>query len=301
MKKNKSRNRTETEKMTGREKDEVDLHAVQQIGLQILSVVAEILNRNNISWFLAYGSCLGAVRHGGFIPWDDDIDIGMLREDYERARSILQKELPKGFTYCDRFNEKDFPYNFAKVRKDGTIYSAAEDMHLNIHHGIGIDIFPFDSCPNDPKVFKKVYRVSKMYRLESDLAHMNYRKGKVIRPFWQLPLIHFAHLFFDTKYLQDKLDQCITAEPVGGNTDAVCSWLGDYADGAKAKREWLTPTVRIQFEGMSMPVPRDYDAYLTALYGDYMIPPPESERRPRHKPQMVVLPDCEDKLTERNE
>ena len=183
------------------------LKQIQGVELEILSTAVNILERHRIPYYLVYGSCLGAIRHGGIIPWDDDVDIGLFRKDYESARNIFMEELPYGFTYCDRFTEKEYPYNFAKIRKDNTAFVHAGDAHLKIHHGMYIDLFPLDDSPACITSFYKHYKKVKLLRQLVDLKCMDYKKYHTKRPLWQLPLICISHLLFNKKHLQDALDR----------------------------------------------------------------------------------------------
>lgn len=115
------------------------------IEVDILDEVVRICNKYDINYYLAYGTLIGAVRHKGFIPWDDDIDIWMFREDYDRFAKIAEKELSEKYYYQDWHKEKEYPYNFAKVRLNDTVVLQKPITKLNIHHGIYIDIFPLDN------------------------------------------------------------------------------------------------------------------------------------------------------------
>lgn len=257
-----------------------ELDRIKHVELSILKTVIDLLEKNSIKWYLLYGSCLGAIRHNGFIPWDDDIDIGLMRKDYEKARSILIKELPADYIFCDRMTELDYPYNFAKVRKNNTAYVHPGDSHLNIHHGIYIDIFPLDNCPANINEFGIMLKRVNNLRQRIDLSCMAYYKGTQRRPVWQMLIIAISHLLFNKKTLQKNLDDLLISQKE--HTGWVCSFLGDYGEKARVKEDWFGEGRQIPFEGIPCRVPTESNLYLKKLYGDYMILPPENERTPRH-------------------
>jgi len=264
---------------------------LQKTELEILKVTLETLRKHDIRPFLVGGSCLGAVRHKGFIPWDDDIDIGLFRNDYEKAREILLKELPEGYYYCDRFTEAEYPYGFGKVKKKGTAFVHGGDAHLNTRHGIYIDIFPMDVAPSDDKLFakqdKKVFRQKRLI----DLKFMDYRKYGKLRPLWQRGLIFIAHTFVNGKKAQDKLDKMVTQynETEGVNSEYVCSYFGIYRKRERVKREWIGEGKECPFEDITVAIPKDAHSYLTHVYGDYMQLPPEEKRVSHHDAVFISL------------
>lgn len=120
----------------------------QLIMLDILKQVRTICEKHNIKYWIDAGTLLGCVREGGFIPWDDDLDIAMLREDYDKFKEIAQKELPEGYFFQTKETDQDYIHNFAKIRKEGTLLiETGEKYPEKYHQGIFIDIFPFDYYP----------------------------------------------------------------------------------------------------------------------------------------------------------
>ena len=125
------------------------LRKVQLTELEILEKIDEICKKNNINYFLIGGTLLGDVRHKGFIPWDDDIDIGMLREDYEKFINVCLKNGALGKDYYLHCNESDDDYfiPFIKVKKNNTTFAEKNIENINTHKGIFLDIFPYDNVP----------------------------------------------------------------------------------------------------------------------------------------------------------
>ncbi len=116
----------------------------------IMARVTELCDRLLIPYFIIGGTAIGAHYEGAILPWDDDIDIGMERADYERFIRLAQSEFPAGYTLQTPLNEPNTPYYFAKVRKDNTLFIAQDEIGLKLHNGIYIDIFPLDRCPDSP-------------------------------------------------------------------------------------------------------------------------------------------------------
>ena len=125
-----------------------DLKELQNVMLQMMIEIDRICRKNNIQYILSGGTMLGAVRHHGFIPWDDDMDIAMPRKDYDRFVEIANSELPERFRLECYENTRDYPYNFGKVRDVNTIFKEKFTASLNINHGVYIDVFPMDYTIN---------------------------------------------------------------------------------------------------------------------------------------------------------
>ncbi len=123
----------------------------------ILARLIEVCDKLSINYFIIGGTAIGAHFDGAILPWDDDIDIGMERGDYERFLREASSELAAGYTLQSPMNEPNTPYYFAKLRKDNTLFVAQDEVGLDIHHGIYIDIFPLDRCP-DSEVAERVQR-----------------------------------------------------------------------------------------------------------------------------------------------
>lgn len=258
------------------------LERLQNVLIEILKVTYETLSSYNIKPFLVGGSCIGALRHGGIIPWDDDVDVALLREDYEKAREILINNLPKGYMFVDNRVDSKYPYEFGKIKKNNTAFVHAADAHLPIHHGIYIDLFPVDNCPDDDTDLSKLIKKVDVYRNLYCWNLMSIRKGEEYRPVWQWPLICISHLF-NTKWLENKLEELFTCNN-NEETKRVMFFGGGNWKKAIYDRELLSEVKEVEFSGIKAYIPVGYHQYLTQIFGDYMKLPPESQRRSFHQP-----------------
>lgn len=254
---------------------------IQIIELDILRTIQDTLSKHNIKPFLIGGTLIGAIRHNGFIPWDDDIDIGLLRKDYEAARIILMKELPEGYLYCDWKTDVEFPYNFGKVRKRNTAFVHGGDAHLKYHHGIYVDIFPIDTCADDIEKARQEIEHVKKLRSMVDLYYMNPKKYGMNRPVWQRVAHKFGKAFINVSKVQSKIDSfCKCHENL--DSSLTCLYLGIYGKKDIYERAWFDDVITKTFEEVDCYVPIGFNEYLTRVYGDYMQLPPVEKRVSHH-------------------
>ncbi len=255
------------------------LHNCQMI---IAKEIKRICDENNIKYFIIAGTLLGAIRHGGFIPWDDDMDIGMLREDYEKFIKIAKTDLGEDFFLQTTETDENYGLPFAKILLKGTVLVEAT-AGSNAKKGIFVDVFPFDVSPeaevNAEAHNKKTYLYKRLL-----LAKLNYnvcdKKDYVKR------LVYFALKVLTAFYSHDKLCAKLDIEITKYNTESS-SKIVNIGGAYGYKKEtilsrWVDETVEIPFEEMTISAPRDYVEYLESFYGDYMTPPPENKRYNRH-------------------
>ena len=159
------------------------LKKLQDIELDILIMLKDFCLQHDISWFLDGGTVLGAARHKGFIPWDDDIDIGMLREDYDRFVSLAKTELPSGYSLHDWSNTPGYSAMFAKVYKDNTKFYTEETIEAGCDQGIFVDIFPYDQLAEDSAQKKKQIRNARIWQ---SILYLYYTRTIVVphKGFW---------------------------------------------------------------------------------------------------------------------
>lgn len=252
-----------------------NLKKLHEIELEILLDVTNFCDKNNIQYFLCSGTLLGAVRHQGFIPWDDDVDISMPRKDFDRFIAI-SSQLPDKYVCQATKLDTEYPIPIVKVRKNGTIMKEVSMAHLNINHGVWIDIFPIDRVK-----FRKRLRIrAKCIHLITTV--INY-KLKVCKPSKITTLI-FCSLISIIGI--DKLDivrtKLMTLEEKTNGTfyTNFVSNLG--YNNLLFQEQVLFPTKKMEFEGHLFNVPAKSDSWLKKAYGDYLTLPPIEERINRH-------------------
>lgn len=151
-------------------KDEA-LKKLQLNELEILKTIAALCDEHGIAWFIDAGTLLGAARHQGFIPWDDDIDIAMLRSDFDRFIEVARGHLPDGYSLHTFGNTPGFAGMFAKVYRDGTVFATRETQEAGCDQGIFVDIFPYDFLEPDERIEAKQRRTAKLWQSASYLWH----------------------------------------------------------------------------------------------------------------------------------
>lgn len=244
--------------------------------IKMLDEIDKIFKENNLTYFLLGGSVLGAIRHKGIIPWDDDIDIGLYRKDFERMEKIILKYLPKELMYSKIGENKTIRGPI------GLIYDIS-DKNLPLEKVPTIDIFPIDSVPDNfilKKVqdnFAKIYHLSVCQRSAKNRGKISFILSKGILfllPKWILKLLELLSkkiiIFWQNK------DTKRVNNIYGANKECV-------------RKECMGNPIYKEFEGKLYPIPELYDEYLKCLYGDYMIIPSRQKRIPKHKKEILNL------------
>lgn len=250
-----------------------ELKRLQQIETDMLVKTAEVCEKLGIKYYLCAGTLLGAVRHKGFIPWDDDIDIVMMRPDYERFIREAQKFMPDNYFVQSYLTEKNLPIGFSKIRNSNTAFMETSLRNHRINKGVFIDIFPLDFYPDDDAKAKKVLKKKKLYDLCS-------RKD-----FYQeLPFskrIKVLALRMLTFYMPHK-KAIVKREELAKQT-VLGKRVACYCESCKPMPiEWFGEGKLVDFEGHKFVAPLESEKYLTSLYGDYMQLPPEEKRIAHH-------------------
>lgn len=244
-----------------------------------LEAFSSLCEREGFRWFMAFGSAIGAVRHGGIIPWDDDVDVYMPREDFNK---LLAAKVPEGFEVLTYRTTPGLPFSYAKF--SDTTSTIWEMKKYPFVTGTFVDVFPLDSVPSDKaqayrKVFsKRLYAYKKGIRrtdFSSWAASGLHDKLVAIRDiFWYRPLkrLNMARL----KTLEEKLST--------QSGDKYIVYDNIYSDAKVLYDKELFSGVQVaDFEGLKVPLPSGNDALLTQIYGDYMTPPPEDKRTSGHQ------------------
>lgn len=253
----------------------------------------DYLNRNNFTWWCAYGTLLGAIRHNGFIPWDDDIDIFMPREDYRRL--IQSKGLLQEYG-LSLISEYDSGYNmpYAKIYNSNT--TVLEKLSYPFIMGIYIDVFPLDNDMGDKTIinnkFLQLKHLCSLYGFS--LAKYSFRE--MISDFGghHLGAVYFGikSLFYSHRNTEKYKAQVL--DYIDGLSKSSGSLFVSYTDITSsnpfiAPIDWFMDTIDVDFDGYKVRVPSKYDLCLKTLYGDYMALPPENERVAHHAQHYLNL------------
>ena len=268
----------------------VDLHETY---LEILDVIDKFCQDNDIQWFLDAGTLLGAIRHKGFIPWDDDVDISMLRQDYDKFCRLAQTGLPEGYS-LSLPSDSDFSGAlFARVNKDNTRFATQQTSDPSHIAPIAIDIFAYDYLAKDEKLQRRQKRNCKLWQsiayiynsanlsvLHNGLGHTIIKQG-----------VKLAHHLLKRLYTVDSIYRkfmrgCIRDEDVLGDELFIMSYPG-YTGFTK---DMFLPAAQGVFENRTYPIPHDSIGYLENMYGDWQ-EIPDINSRHTHQPLLLDLGD----------
>lgn len=258
-----------------------DLRKAQLLMLKILKEVHKICEENNIKYFLSDGTLIGAIRHQGFIPWDDDLDIGMLREDYEKFCKIAPQILSENFILQNFQTDKGYGLQFGKVILKNTVWIEKVAKNTNRQwSGIYIDIFPYDNITENKKKQKLINRL------------YIFIQGLILIKFKYINISNYESMAKKLKYVLKKIYLCtISKKLLIYIRDSICKrylnksntlvtkYGGNFYKNQNPYNFYKDLTLQT-FEDTSFYIPKNYDKILKNLYGNYMeIPPIEKQRQ----------------------
>lgn len=265
-------------KYTIREITPDELRKMQLIQLELLEEVDRICMKHHISYSVEGGTLLGAVRHKGFIPWDDDVDIAMVRSEYRKSCKACEKELnTEKYFFQNHETDHEYRWGYAKVLKKGTSFVRYGQEHMKMRRGVYVEIFPMDGIPKNyiEKKFYNFLRVCCRKIMWSEVGKVSCR-SRGMRLFFlllnQIPVDNaFAMLDFLSRKYDERKSKYVTC----------LSFPDCWVKGEPGfKREYYLETKRILFEGKEINAPRKSKELLVTLYGkDYMTPPPAKDRK----------------------
>lgn len=255
--------------------DKKTLRQIQMVQLEMLAEVDRICRKCGIKYNIIAGTMLGAVRHGGYIPWDDDADVAFLRPEYERFRDVVKTELDTGrFYFQDNRRTKGYRWGYGKLRRKNTLFLREHQEHMPYSQGIFIDLFPLDGVPDNyilrgiqnfecfcirKLLWSEVGQVADKSFLKRQWFHLLAKvPEKVI---WR----HYYRMVAKANRRKTRMVRILTF-PTPNNE------YGYY-------RNWYESSAGIGFEGHTLQGVKDYDSYLSFKFGDYMELPPKAMRK----------------------
>lgn len=260
------------------------LQRLHQIQVEILNEIVRICEANNLQYFLIEGTLLGAIRHKGFIPWDDDLDIAMPRKDYEQFLEVCTNYLSEDYLLDDYKTNSKYWLPYAKVRKKGTIFEEGATVHIDTPKGIWVDVFPLDNVKHQwslaqmiQALLVRVLRFNISVKQGVNIPRTSLKK---------LARAILSPLGIETSFK-------LLNRVMSFWADEECEYFVNLGSQYGYKKQTIhksryLPAVKAEFEGASYCVPDDYDYVLNRIYGDYMVMPPQ-EARVTHNPVRLDL------------
>ncbi len=251
--------------------------ALQQEELNILRTFKGICEKHGLRYYVVAGTLLGAVRHRGFIPWDDDVDVAMPRADYEKLARIAKTDFPSTMIYQSDKTERECPFGFAKIRSADSNLTEKYLGQAQMTQGCFIDVFPLDKCPKSDKRATRYFKLNNMCfcamlsKLDKSFKH-GYTKGGVVAIFKLLRLFPLCII----KSVRRAIRRYYALTSDGTK---LATTGGSYGYPKECYRaEWLGKGEELVFEGERFNAPEKWHEVLTHMYGNYMTPPDEDRR-----------------------
>ncbi len=260
--------------------DDETLKHLQKVQIKILKYFIKVCEENDLTYFIYGGSLLGTVRHGGFIPWDDDIDVIMFREDFEKLSKIFENDIDERYKFFDVLNDDGYFSTWGRLTLKNTLFQdwwgEQADYDLNIY----IDVFILDNIP-DNKIKRFIHKWTSFslnqLTIYSYIKYDNFSKMKKI-------IQQSAYYILKIIPISPKKMKHLCVKSFSKYKDDECKEVCDFPALCQMpvyyKTDWL-PAKKAKFEDMEVNIPNDYDKVLTRSYGNYMeLPPKESRFRP---------------------
>lgn len=267
-----------------------EIHRVQQLELEMLIELDRVCQRHHINYVIWGGTMLGAIRHRGFIPWDGDADVSMLREDYENFKKVISELNPNICFFQDNTTDPNYRWGYGKLRRTGTRYVRLGQENLKCKDGIFIDIFPYDDIPLGLllQMLQDFYCYCLRKITWSEVGRLQTSGLKKIW-FTILSKIPIKWVYNRLKWIHKKSNNgtpnkvtCLMYTAIG-----KLYYKSPLKDRYGIPKKWILERELFQFEGIKLYGSKHYDEYLTYVFRDYMTPPPV-EKRGEHLPVSYI-------------
>lgn len=260
---------------------EITLKEMQATELGILKMIVAICRENDLRCYPVGGTLLGAVRHQGFIPWDDDVDIALPRGDFDRLETICRQQLPEHCKWVDYEDDWRIPGNTAKVIDTRTILIHEARADYEVPLGIYIDIFPLDGVPRTRVLRELHYSRMKFLTMLMCINSLDNSKPRPLAKRLAIGLVQGLISESSVREMHRSLERTIRKYGYHSSQE-VCNYLGTWGRREEFPKDWIGRGTPVTFEGLQLTAFSEYHKYLTGIYGDYLTPPPKEQQKPHH-------------------
>jgi len=257
-----------------------NIRDIQLKSLEMLLYFKDFCEKHNLLFYLCGGCCIGTLRHGGFIPWDDDVDVFMPRGDYEKLNELWDKHADtERYSRCRSNKKINYRNLFTVISDNNTTFIRPHQADLDIEHGIALDILPLDGCPKGIKRRFQIFWALLYSIYNAQIVPRNHGKAVTFLGKFLLCIIPFKSMryrlwrFAEKKMTKYKISDC-------ENITELCS--GPVYMRNVLPKKAFESVVYKNFEGHEMPLPVRYHDYLSIVFGDYMTPPPKEKQVAHH-------------------
>jgi len=259
----------------------IELEELKKIQFDILKEIAKFCDENGIKYFICSGTLLGAIRHKGFIPWDDDIDVMMKRRDYEKFLKLFNDKNVNNIYYVDSCETNNrCPCPFARVYNTKTILF--KHPSRSYEYSVHVSIFPVDNLPDNVNLYKRQYKRIRFYRNIDILKALEKNKGRALYKKFILFFGRNIFGFISFNKLARMINQIATKYSDNSECKYIACLVWGSGEHEKFPKSCLEEQIEVEFEGEFFKAPKGYHEILHNFYDDYMTPPPPEKRISNH-------------------